>query len=113
MKKTPTRDHPFDADELIAALTDIRDHVRSARKITMRTTMLPLAPAGAILPPRRVRSIRTRMHVSQEVFARLLNVPVVTAKSWESGRRKPSGAAVRLLQVADRRPETLLEAVER
>jgi putative transcriptional regulator len=51
------------------------------------------------------------MNVSQEVFARLLNVPLVTAKSWEAGRRKPSGAAARLLQVAERKPELLLDAV--
>jgi len=49
------------------------------------------------------------MNVSQEVFARLLNVPLVTAKSWVAGRRKPSGAAARLLQLAERRPKVLLE----
>ena len=50
------------------------------------------------------------MNVSQEVFAHLLNVPLVTEKSWESGRRKPSGAAVRLLQLAERQPKMLLDA---
>jgi putative transcriptional regulator len=43
------------------------------------------------------------------VFARLLNVPTVTAASWEKGRRKPSGAALRLLQIARKHPEALLD----
>jgi putative transcriptional regulator len=46
--------------------------------------------------------------VSQEVFARLLDVPVVTEASWEAGRRNPSGAALRLLQIAKREPNALL-----
>ena len=105
------KEHPFDADELIASLSDIRDHVHGTRKITMRTTTVRMPAAVKDVPPSQVKSIRTRMNVSQEVFAHLLNVPLVTEKSWESGRRKPSGAALRLLQLADRQPRMLLEAV--
>lgn len=111
MNRETTKEHPFDADELLTALTDIRDHVRGTRKITMRTTKVSLPAAVKTMLPRQVKTIRGRMNVSQEVFARLLNVPLVTAKSWEAGRRKPSGAAARLLQVAERKPELLLDAV--
>jgi hypothetical protein len=48
----------------------------------------------------------------EAVFARLLNVPVVTEASWEVGRRNPSGAALRLLQIAKKEPEVLLTAAE-
>lgn len=36
----------------------------------------------------------------------LLNVPALTAISWENGTRKPSGAALRLLAVARHHPES-------
>jgi DNA-binding transcriptional regulator YiaG len=49
------------------------------------------------------------MNVSQAVFADLLNVPKATAVSWERGLRSPSGAAVRLLQIAKNRPKALIE----
>ena len=49
------------------------------------------------------------MNISQAVFADLLNVPKATAISWERGLRSPSGAALRLLQIAKERPEALLE----
>ena len=38
------------------------------------------------------------------------NVPEVTAVSWEKGRRSPSGAALRLLQIVRKHPDLLLRA---
>ena len=102
----------LDADELLQALTDVRDHVSGRRKLTMRTTKLPLPKPLDTIRPMDVRQIRETLSVSQAVFARLLNVPVVTEASWESGRRNPSGAALRLLQIAKKEPEVLLAAAE-
>ena len=101
----------LNSDELILALTDIRDHVSGRRKVTMRTTaVLPAKVQG--ISPEDVRAIRRKLNVSQTVFARLLNVPVVTEASWEVGRRNPSGAALRLLQIARKQPGALLTAAE-
>ncbi len=105
------KEYPLDADELIGALKDVRDHARGKGKITMRTITTPPLNVERI-KPRDIRAIRIRLNMSQEVFARVLNVPVVTEASWERGRRFPSGAALRLLQIADRKPEALLVAAE-
>jgi len=103
----------LNADELIQALTDVRDHVSGRRKLTMRTTMLAALPGRMDgMRPKEVRAIRQKLNMSQEVFARLLNVPVVTEASWEVGRRNPSGAALRLLQIARVEPRALLAAAE-
>jgi putative transcriptional regulator len=103
-------DVEFDADGLIGALTDIRDHVRGARKLTLRTAKVALPAPEATIKPREIAAIRRDLNVSQTVFARLLNVPEITAASWERGRRHPSGAAVRLLQIARQHPEVLLQS---
>jgi putative transcriptional regulator len=97
----------LDADELIQALTDVRDQVAGRRKITMRMTTVALPARVESMRPQKVREIRQKLKVSQAVFARLLNVPVVTEASWEVGRRNPSGAALRLLQIAGQHPEWL------
>lgn len=76
----------------------------------MRTTTVDLPPPTAAIKAREIAAIRQDLNVSQSVFARLLNVPEVTAASWEKGRRHPSGAAVRLLQIARKHPEILLRA---
>ena len=107
-----TKDIELNADELVQALTDMRDHVTGRRKITMRTRTVALPARVAGIRPEEVLRIRRKLKVSQAVFARLLNVPVVTEASWEVGRRNPSGAALRLLQIAKREPAVLLTAAE-
>jgi len=104
-----TKEIVFNADELIRAVEETADHVTGRRKIAMRVTRIALPPRVETIRPPEVRAIRQRLKVSQEVFARLLNVPTVTEVSWETGRRNPSGAALRLLQVAKKRPKVLLE----
>jgi putative transcriptional regulator len=106
------KDMPLSADELIEALTDVRDHVAGHRKVTMRSSTIPLPGPVEAIRPDEVREIRQRLNVSQAVFARLLNVPVVTESSWETGRRNPSGAALRLLQLAKQNPRILLQIAD-
>ena len=104
------KEYKLDADELIEALADVREHVGGRRKITMRSTSMALPPRVERIRPEEIRDIRRKLKVSQAVFAHMLNVPVVTAASWEVGRRNPSGAALRLLQIARKEPEVLLTA---
>lgn len=59
------------------------------------------------LPP-DVKTIRSRIGLSQSAFAALLCVSVRTLQEWEQGRRRPKGPAQALLRVADRHPEALL-----
>jgi len=105
-------DMELNPDELILALTDVRDHICGRRKITMRTTTVTMPTRLETIRPQEVLAIRRKLNLSQRVFARLLNVPVVTEASWEVGRRNPSGAALRLLQIVKREPKVLLNAVE-
>ena len=84
-----------------------------------RITRVPLTePAAKVKPaPRytgnRIARVRARLALSQTVFAKALNVSAETVRSWEQEKRVPEGAALRLLQVADRHPEVILENVER
>jgi len=95
----------FHAEELVRSVEDVRDAVTGRRKLTLRTTTLP-KPAP-VIGPREVKRLRSRLKMSQPVFAAVLNVPTITAISWEKGRRQPSGAALRLLEIARRHPEVL------
>jgi len=92
------------------SVEDVRDHVTGKRKHTLRTTKLKLPKPAPAITPRDVGRIRARLRVSQPVFAAILNVPTVTAISWEKGRRKPSGAALRLLEIVKKHPEVMTAA---
>lgn len=95
---------PFSFDELMDGLQDALAHAQG--KLTLKTTMLP--PPAPFMKPREIRAVREGLNLSQALFGRLLNVPPVTILKWEHGDRKPSGAALRLLEIAKRTPEALI-----
>lgn len=103
-KKDKIPDFSFDA--LLTSMQQGADHATG--KITARTHRL--TKCATAYSGEEIAEIRKRMNISQAVFADLLNVPKATAISWERGLRSPSGAALRLLQIAKERPEALLEA---
>jgi putative transcriptional regulator len=61
--------------------------------------------------PAQIKKIRTRSNASQPVFAKCLNTSPSTARQWESGTKKPSGIARKILSLVDSKGlEILLEA---
>ena len=68
-------------------------------KITMRHVALAKIDRAGPLTPREIVAIREAAHMSQAVFARLLDVSTGTLSKWERGELKPRGPASRLLQV--------------
>jgi putative transcriptional regulator len=103
----------FNADDFIGAVEDVRGHVTSERKITMRTSKLELPKKPAPMSPTQIIALRRTLKMSQPVFARMLNVGAGTAASWENGRRRPSGPALKILRVAQKHPEVLMESQDR
>lgn len=51
------------------------------------------------IPAEQLKQLRESSHVSQPVFARYLNTSASTVKKWESGEKRPSGMALKLLSV--------------
>lgn len=51
------------------------------------------------IAPADIRRLRETNNVSQPVFARYLNTSESTIEKWETGAKRPSGMALRLLMV--------------
>ena len=72
-------------------------------QVTMREfdtlCIAPIAP----LRPTQIKRIRESSHVSQAVFAALLNTSVSTIQKWEIGQKKPTGTALKLLHLVQKR----------
>lgn len=51
-----------------------------------------------------VKAIREQLNVSQSEMARALGTSVDTIKSWESGRRNPTGLAAKVLATIQANP---------
>jgi putative transcriptional regulator len=52
--------------------------------------------------PREIRKIRQSQKVSQPVFARYLNTSESTVEKWETGVKKTSGMALKLLSIVQK-----------
>lgn len=100
--KTKRTQVEFDPESLLSRVEGFAAGTEKARE---RVVKLP-KPIKA-MSAAQIRSIRSSLGFTQTQFAVLLNVPTVTAISWENGTRKPSGAALRLLAVAKHHPEAL------
>jgi putative transcriptional regulator len=109
MKKKKNKEYQFSGTDLIAAVTEGLEVLRSGKLSDLRTASMDLPKATPKLNAEQIRKIRLSLGASQTVFARLLNIPARTAIAWESGERRPSGAALKLLDIARRRPEVLVD----
>jgi len=59
-----------------------------------------------------VSSLRQRLSLTQEQFAARFGFSVATLRHWERGDRSPSGASLVLLNVIDRNPTAVLQALQ-
>jgi putative transcriptional regulator len=60
------------------------------------------------MPPQKIKALREAAHLSQAVFAAVLNTSVSTVQKWEIGEKMPSGPSLKLLNLIERKG---LEAV--
>ena len=95
------------AERLKTGLTEAVQFAKG--ELTLRTVEVPAPPPK--IAAKDVTSLRAKTGMSQAVFARVLNVSTKTVQSWEQGERKPSHAALRMLQVLREKPTFVLEIV--
>jgi len=59
-----------------------------------------------------VFGLRQRLSLTQEQFSARFGFSVATLRHWERGDHAPSGASLVLLNVIDRNPSAMLEALQ-
>lgn len=77
-------------------------------KVTLRKQAVEHRPPVEMTAAEVVR-VRTKLNVSQPVFARRFRTEAKTIANWEQGRSKPNAQAAILLKLVDRHPELLDE----
>ena len=71
-------------------------------KVTMRHFDASCIAVPESFRPQQIKRIRESQRVSQPIFARTLNTSESTVEKWESGVKKPSGMAVKLLSIVQK-----------
>ena len=72
-------------------------------QVTLREFDQLSLPPVEPLKPAQIKRIRETSRVSQAVFARLLNTSVSTVQKWEIGQKRPTGTALKLLHLVQKR----------
>jgi putative transcriptional regulator len=70
---------------------------------TMREFDALCLPPVKALSAAQIKRLRTRMRVSQAVFAAYLNTSPSTVQKWERGEKKPNGPSLKLLNLVERK----------
>ncbi len=91
-------------DSIKQGLNEAIAHAKSKGKTTGITLYQPQAVD--------VSGLRQRLSLTQEHFAARFGFSVATLRHWERGDRAPSGASLVLLNVIDRNPGAVLEALQ-
>lgn len=71
-------------------------------KATMRQFDESCLAAPPLIEPAQIKQLRVTNRVSQPVFARYLNTSESTVQKWESGAKRPSGTALKLLSLVQK-----------
>ncbi|MCM5553990.1 DNA-binding transcriptional regulator [Pleomorphomonas sp. NRK KF1] len=71
-------------------------------KETMKTFDETCLSVPVVLSPEEIKALRERNRVSQPVFARYLNTSESTVQKWETGAKRPSGPALKLLDIVQK-----------
>jgi putative transcriptional regulator len=79
-------------------------------QLTLRELDRLCLPPVEPLQPEDIRRIREESRTSQAVFAALLNTSVSTVQKWEVGQKRPTGAALKLLHLVQKRGLDILVA---
>jgi putative transcriptional regulator len=99
---TAKRKYKSEAFEAIHGSAAALHRVGAIDKQTMRefdeASLLEVPPIG----PTQIKKLRLSYHLSQPVFARYLNTSRSTVEKWETGAKKPSGAALKLMDIVKR-----------
>jgi DNA-binding transcriptional regulator YiaG len=98
----PARRITYTAEEVKA--------VKDGRGAEVKAARLPAGKKARPSAP-DVKALRKKLDLSQNEFARLIQVNVRTLQNWEQGYRQPTGPAAALLKLVEKSPETALEAL--
>jgi putative transcriptional regulator len=111
-RRVQTTKSNYMSDEAFASLKEAMEDALAFERGDQRD--LKITRIRAPRPPKTMSAqdivqIRRRLNCSQTVFAMMLNISPKTVQAWEQGSRAPGDAALKLLAIAKKHPEVLLE----
>jgi putative transcriptional regulator len=98
------KNRKYKSDALEAIHSSVAGMCRAGtiNKATMRSFDVSCLSVPDTIKPLQIKKIRESQRVSQPVFARYLNTSESTVEKWETGVKRPSGMAIKLLMIVQK-----------
>jgi putative transcriptional regulator len=96
------RKYKSEAFEAIHASASALHRLGAIDAATMRTFDEACLTVPTPMTPADIKRLRLKLKVSQPVFARYLNSSESTVEKWETGAKRPSGPALKLLSIVQK-----------
>ena len=93
-----------DFQKLIDGINQARAHARGEQVPGLRVHRIEVKR-------NEIANLRLREGLTQSQFAELLGTSLGTVRKWETGERKPSGAAARLIQLMKVKPRIVTKTL--
>lgn len=97
-------------DETIAELKAYNRGDKSKIARIRKREYTPIAPLKEYTAE-EIKNLREQNSFTQHYFGTILGVSIKTIQAWEAGTNKPSGTALRFLQVLEQNPHALDEYI--
>lgn len=113
IRKVQTNKTNYMSDE---AFADLKESMEGAlafergERSDLKVTRIQAPQPPKAMSAQEIARIRQKLNCSQAVFAMMLNISPKTVQAWEQGSREPGDAALKLLTIAKKHPEVLLDA---
>lgn len=111
-RKAQTNKTNYMSDDAFADLKEAMEDALAferGKRRDLKVTRIHAPRPPKAMSPRDIALIREKLNCSQAVFAMLLNISPKTVQAWEQGSREPGDAALKLLTIARKHPEVLLD----
>ncbi|KPF42254.1 DNA-binding transcriptional regulator [Rhizobium sp. AAP43] len=95
-------EYKSDAFEAIHSAVEGMFQAGTIDKQTMRSFDHSCLAIPPDMSPAEIKALREDNRVSQPVFARYLNTSESTVQKWETGAKRPSGPALKLLSLVQK-----------
>lgn len=94
-------------DDLLESVQGMDDFLKGkkVKELTVRTvTVEPVATFSA----KEIKRLRTKLKLSQAVFAGIVGVTDKAVQAWEAGTNQPTGPAARMIDMLEQSPEAVV-----
>ncbi len=99
------------ARKILAALYDLEDTLKQGIRPETKYPSRHIAPPSPY-DGAKVRTLRRKLNLTQELFARLIGASTILIQKWESDSRHPDGMARRLMDAINHDPQRWLAMID-